>query len=914
MMLLAGDFAYTDCLKKKEDSIDLYNKCRGRQPLKKMAEIYIKPGPEGNIERGRQPHKKMVKSYQNYIKPGSESNIERGRQPHKKMVKSYQNYIKPVSERNIEIYENYLKPLSEIHIKQLSKIHMKQLSEMHVKQLSVIYVKPFSEICIKSVAYINIEAIKVFDSVEIFMSCIKSTVEMYMKLVFDVYFRYIISTFMLLSFILFSLHLMFILLLAGDIETNPGPRMKKKSADVKKKVDCERKRQERHNESPERKSRRLETAKEQMAKHRTSETPETKLGRLESDRKRKVKTRQSESSEKKSRRLMTDRKRKVKVRDLESADRKSKRLETVKEKMAKNRASETPEKKSGRLESDRKRKVQTRASETPERKSRRLETVKEKMAKNRALETPETKSRRLETVKQKMAENRASETPKTKSRRLQSVKEKMTENRASETISRRLQTVKQKMAENRASETPEKKSRRLQTVKQNMAENRASETPETKSRRLQTVKQNMAENRASETPETKSKRLQTVKQNMAENRASETPETKSRRLQTVKQNMAENRASETPETKSKRLETAKEKIAKKRHAARLHAPSIQEVTELFQEKVKHGPVHVCTSCHRLMYRESVVKYEEKKYEKVSHKQIGQALQKFLYKSTDGNIWICTTCHRKLKQGKIPAQSKINNLDLDAVPDELSELNSIEIRLVSKRIPFMKMVALPRGRQTAIHGPAVNIPTNLDTICKLLPRLPKDSEILPMKLKRRLSYKGHYMYDSVHPERMMMALDWLKANNILYGDININDMWTKEWENADPELWKATSGIEVSDKPVSERSVVQLVSQKSSDISPAISPHTMEHLQQLCESRGFQIENVAGDGHCFYRSVQQQLLHILGCNENHVMLRKQLAEFLDKHPNGPNGDIPYRQFVGNRLARTQDTACETDEDL
>ena len=104
---------------------------------------------------------------------------------------------------------------------------------------------------------------------------------------------------MLLSDILFSLHFMFILLLAGDIETNPGPRMKKQSADVKKKVDHERKRQERHNESPERKSRRLEMVKEQMAKHRTSETPETKLGRLESDRKRNFKIRHSESPEKK---------------------------------------------------------------------------------------------------------------------------------------------------------------------------------------------------------------------------------------------------------------------------------------------------------------------------------------------------------------------------------------------------------------------------------------------------------------------------------------------------------------------------------------------------------------------------------------------------------------------------------------
>ena len=100
MMLLAGDFARTGCFKKKEDSIDLYNKCRGRQPLKKMAENYIKPGSES---RGRQPHKKMVKNYQNYIKPGSESNIERGRQPHKKWLKPIRSLLSQ-SQREILKY------------------------------------------------------------------------------------------------------------------------------------------------------------------------------------------------------------------------------------------------------------------------------------------------------------------------------------------------------------------------------------------------------------------------------------------------------------------------------------------------------------------------------------------------------------------------------------------------------------------------------------------------------------------------------------------------------------------------------------------------------------------------------------------------------------------------------------------
>ena len=48
-----------------------------------------------------------------------------------------------------------------------------------------------------------------------------------------------------------------------------------------------------------------------------------------------------------------------------------------------------------------------------------------------------------------------------------------------------------------------------------------------------------------------------------------------------------------------------------------------------------------------------------------------------------------------------------------MPKELSCLKSIEIMLLSKRIPFMKLVSMPEGKQIAIHGPAVNVPTNAE---------------------------------------------------------------------------------------------------------------------------------------------------------------------------------------------------------
>ena len=46
----------------------------------------------------------------------------------------------------------------------------------------------------------------------------------------------------------------------------------------------------------------------------------------------------------------------------------------------------------------------------------------------------------------------------------------------------------------------------------------------------------------------------------------------------------------------------------------------------------------------------------------------------------------------------------------------------------------------------------------------LPRLPSQSELVPLKLKRKLAYKGHYMYDYITPQKLLNALTFLKANN------------------------------------------------------------------------------------------------------------------------------------------------------
>ena len=86
---------------------------------------------------------------------------------------------------------------------------------------------------------------------------------------------------------------------------------------------------------------------------------------------------------------------------------------------------------------------------------------------------------------------------------------------------------------------------------------------------------------------------------------------------------------------------------------------------------------------------------------------------------------------------MPVQAKANGLQLSSIPTELSCLNALELRLISLRVPFIKMVALLFGKQRCIHGPAVNVPSKLDSICTMLPRLPSQSQLIAVKVKLKL---------------------------------------------------------------------------------------------------------------------------------------------------------------------------------
>ena len=88
-----------------------------------------------------------------------------------------------------------------------------------------------------------------------------------------------------------------------------------------------------------------------------------------------------------------------------------------------------------------------------------------------------------------------------------------------------------------------------------------------------------------------------------------------------------------------------------------------------------------------------------------------------------------------------------------------------------------------GGHYKVNGPCVNVPTQLDQILKILPRMPNELPLHPLKLKCKLEYKSHYMYNMIQKDTVIEAVTWLKQHNLHYADIIQNDDWYSSITNS-----------------------------------------------------------------------------------------------------------------------------------
>ena len=109
-------------------------------------------------------------------------------------------------------------------------------------------------------------------------------------------------------------------------------------------------------------------------------------------------------------------------------------------------------------------------------------------------------------------------------------------------------------------------------------------------------------------------------------------------------------------------------------------------------------------------------------------------------------------------------------------------------------------------------------------------MPGELQLHPVKLKCKLQYKSHYMYDTIHRDHVISAFTWLKQHNSHYRDIALNEHWYSDIASKQLSVQLDESGNPIT---VNENAILNQ-SLKNDNISKE-TPNKDDN-QQLCTTQ------------------------------------------------------------------------------
>lgn len=81
--------------------------------------------------------------------------------------------------------------------------------------------------------------------------------------------------------------------------------------------------------------------------------------------------------------------------------------------------------------------------------------------------------------------------------------------------------------------------------------------------------------------------------------------------------------------------------------------------------------------------------------------------------------------------------------------------------------------MPKGQSPKMKGAICNVPLETGDVCNNLPRGADSSGVIMLKLKRKMVFRGHVLFEPVRPDYVKSALLYLKLSNPLYTNVRIN---------------------------------------------------------------------------------------------------------------------------------------------
>ncbi|XP_061170416.1 uncharacterized protein LOC133179738 [Saccostrea echinata] len=505
-------------------------------------------------------------------------------------------------------------------------------------------------------------------------------------------------------------------------------------------------------------------------------------------KKLKVKQRQQKyrerlSAEKKEALRMIDRDRKRKLHENETIVCK----EANKIKKKQQRLSIDDEQKRKINEKDRLRKREKRSKLSEEQKSKIC--ASERKRKNEMLKsvTEEQKKEFNKRDRQKKKDKRSNLSEEQKSKICASERKHKKEKLRSLTEEQKTvfnERDRQKKEDKRSNLSEEQKSKICASERKRKKEKLQSLTEEQKTGFNERDRKKKEDKRSNLSEEQKSKICASERKRKKEKLQSLTEEQKTGFNERDRQKKEDKRSNLSEEQKTKICASERKQSRRKQDFRTLQ--NEDQVIQRFSKDIHQYPEYVCTCCRRLLYRRSVTHVGTESFKNSSEEVVNSCITGRI--SALGFQWICQTCARYVKKNQIPPQALYNDMEVSDIPEELAKLTSLERRLISRRYPFMKMLALPKGKQSGIKGAVVNVPVNEENVVNKLPRLPNEAGVIPLRLKRKIVYKTHEKFEYIRPNYIKDALNWLRENNELYKDITIYENWETKCSENDKELW------------------------------------------------------------------------------------------------------------------------------
>ena len=200
----------------------------------------------------------------------------------------------------------------------------------------------------------------------------------------------------------------------------------------------------------------------------------------------------------------------------------------------------------------------------------------------------------------------------------------------------------------------------------------------------------------------------------------------------------------------------------------------------FRHGTKYSCIFICNCCHRRLFHENVEVITEKLIndfnrakEGLYSKCIDQNIETPINGRTD--CYICKTCILHLKAQRMPPMSVQNKLKLDELQEDMI-LTDMEGSLIAKNLLFAKIYQLPKSRWTALTDKMINVPIaneDVKNTVALLPRTPKEAQLVGISFKRKLEYKNAHISQLVNPCKIKRMLALLTASGNPYYQFNID---------------------------------------------------------------------------------------------------------------------------------------------